>query len=163
MVWNSSLPADTSKIKLSANFIRQNWAAIEGVLGLSSLNSPAPYIPTTHPMWFYSNVVPTGWTLVAVPGDTLLAIKGGAIYTTGGVQTGTWSGPPHTLTLAQIPSHSHPITTQTGGGGSGNVSEDSGPFGLRNTQAVGGGGSHQHDWTATRPQANVGILCTKNP
>ena len=52
----------------------------------------APMVAGTK-MWFYQDVAPAGWTLDAVPGDELLAVKGGAqaYNAAGGTVAGTWT------------------------------------------------------------------------
>lgn len=166
MSWNVALPADSSKLRLSAQYIRTNWTAIQNVISSSNLAAGAPYIPPTAPIWMYTNVAPTGWTLVAGLGDRLLAVAGGASQynVAGGTQAGTWNGPAHTLTTDQIPSHSHNYDKAGDVVGPGNLSGSGRVivYVSTATSSVGGGLSHQHDYTATRPQANVGIICTKN-
>lgn len=123
-------------------------------------------------MYFYQNTAPTGWTIDATCADSLLAVKGGsqAYNVLGGNRAGTWTTPSHTLTTAEIPSHSHPMNRHT----SGTPNAYSGYFpyaylfqsakNSTNTsicQSVGGGGSHNHGSTY-RPLANIGIICTKN-
>ena len=119
-------------------------------------------------MWFYHNAasqVP-GWAIVA-SSDNLLAVKGGATYTTGGVQQGTWQQEDHTLTTSQIPSHSHRMTMAkdtTGstsnmvGAARGKTAETDGNI---QTYTQGGGLGHNHG-SSWRPLASVGIICVKS-
>lgn len=71
MVWDPSLPQDTSKIRLSAGYIRSNWAALNSGLG-SDVNLG---IASGTKMFFYQDTAPTGWTIVATAKDALLAVK----------------------------------------------------------------------------------------
>ena len=120
-------------------------------------------------MWFYQNSVPissTYWKIVPNTGDTLLAVKGGATYTTGGVSNvGTWQQANHTLTLDQIPAHTHSFVIYTSDEkgnlaqnkvGSSNRSSKS----TQTTDSKGGGQAHNHGNT-WRPSGSVGIICEK--
>lgn len=167
--WNASLPADSSKIRLSAGFIRQNWAALQAVLTSGNLTNGYPYIPTAVPMYMYADVAPNGWTIYNTVADCLLSVKGGSSQynTTGGTGTaaGTWNGPAYALIANQLPNLSVSQRVWSGNdgttafmgaaaiGSSGNVTI---------TVNSGGGMTHEHDWTTTRPFAAVGILATKN-
>ena len=160
-------------------------------------------------IWTHQDAAPTGWSIIAGTTDALLACKGGsnAYNVAGGTQAGTWAQPSHThtgpshthtgpnhlhttgghtLTIAEIPSHSHTIsriflesgvhafqsgvgttpqavsTGATGGGGThdhGNTG--SGGTGSTGTAGTGATGSNS---TATtyRPDANVGIVIERN-
>lgn len=163
MVWNAGLPLVTTQLVASPPIFQTNQAAIQSVLTTTNLTTSLPYIPTTAPVFFYSDVAPPGWTLLGAVTDTLLAVKGGTTYTTGGVVAGTWSGPPHTLTIPEMPAHFHSFQTYQGGGGSTGVGLDSTFQAPVNTSTVGGSGPHSHDWTTTRPMAAVGVICQKNP
>lgn len=156
MSWNPALPADTSKIRLSAAFIRNNQNSLQTVMSASSLNGSLPYLPPTAsatpaPVWMYLNAAPPGWTLVAAVADTLLSVKGGPIYTTGGVVTGAWTSGGYALQPNDIP----------------NILA-AGPFG-RYTVNFGAQAQvpsqHIHDWNnppVSRPMGAVGILVTKD-
>lgn len=168
MAWAATLPLDTSKIRLSANFIRQNNSAVQSVVSQPNLDNATPYIPSTHPVYFYSNTAPTGWTLVGAVTDALLAIKGGSsVYNVpGGTIAGTWNGPAYALLNTQIPNLSTSFTVFGGNSGTSDVagSDGTGPSGnVIFTVNSGGGGTHQHDWDNTiRPFAAVGILAIKD-
>jgi len=118
--------------------------------------------------WFYQNTAPSGWTLDSTPADALLAVKGGsqAYNVSGGNQAGTWTQPDHTLTVDEMPSHTH--GQKDACAGSGNVC--SGDYNISAyyggeitvfTESVGGGQAHNHGSTY-RPLAQVGIICTKD-
>lgn len=124
-------------------------------------------VPSGTKMWFYHNAasdVP-GWSLFA-SGDTLLAVKGGSTYTTGGTQAGNWQQSDHTLTVNEIPPHTH--TTPAG-------KESSGSSGIRFARratdfdnlstiissSTGGGNPHNHG-NSWRPRASVGVILQKN-
>ncbi len=145
-------------------------------------------------IWTHQNTAPTGWSIVSGTTDALLACKGGsnAYNTSGGTQAGTWTQPnhshginnhthstgAHTLTISEIPSHTHTISRifiesgvhafQSGAG--------TAPQSVQ-TAATGGGGSHNHGNTGSngpgftnaaasaatyRPDANVGIVIERN-
>ncbi len=169
--------------------------------------TPAPaVIPPATKMWFYQNVAPSGWVLNATPADALLAVRGGsgAYSGDGGTQAGTWTqtghthtGPSHshgigshthntsnhTLTIAQIPSHTH--TFNGGGYGAIHLADNAGyAYAGGTTAAAGGGQPHNHGATGVgtgntevggtgatgssataatwRPLAQLGIICTKS-
>jgi len=130
-------------------------------------------------VWFWQNVAPTGWTIDASAADAVLAVKGGTgtYNANGGTQQGTWTHPDHyhttqghTLTINEMPSHTHDAATGA------TVSDGSAIMHTAGTQyietiaiATGGGQSHSHGDTGLsatantwRPLAQVGIICTKN-
>lgn len=148
MAWQAGLPLDNTKVRLIPDIIRQNNAAIQGVLTASNLLGPIPYIPNSHPMYFYADTAPAGWTIVAAPADCLLALKGGASQynVAGGALVGTWVGAPHALIQGEVPKDAIGPSP----------SYRAFPFG---TPA----NPHSHDWTTTRPRAALGVLATKNP
>jgi hypothetical protein len=153
-VWNPALPANTSKISLSANYIRNNELAVQLTLSASSLVNNYPLFPFdgVTGIYFYGNAAPPGWTLVTTVGDALLAIKGGSsAYNVAGQQVvGTWNGPGYALLLTDLPSNK---TYNVQGGTSAN------PIAF---QSVNPQNAHSHNWTTTRPVGAVGILATKN-
>lgn len=122
-------------------------------------------VPSGTKMWFYHNAASDipGWSLFA-SGDTLLAVKGGSTYTTGGTQSGTWQQADHTLTIAEMPAHTHKLRR-------GNETSASSPYTVRRTkftqdtngttESTGGGQPHNHG-SAWRPRASVGIILQKN-
>jgi hypothetical protein len=175
----------------------------------SLLSDTTNFLASGRKLWIYENVAPTGWTIVAGTSDALLAVKGGtnAYSTTGGVQAGTWtlsghihglstdaghthSTQNHTLTVAEMPSHSHQIFIQGGGGTThypldvdsdvhggytytnpyigGYVVYPEGGNGTHNHSDTFSGGSHTHslaanaDTSTWRMLANVGIIIEKD-
>lgn len=117
-------------------------------------------------MWFYADVAPLYWRIRTSLTDRVLAVKGGTESYQNWGQHGTWDQPPHTLTVNQIPSHSHTIVgmdsgrssiSRVGRGGQELKNEYVYPAGtaIGNT---GGGQSHNHGNT-WRPRAAVGICC----
>ena len=131
-------------------------------------------------MIFNQTAAPTGWTKVTGSGnDTALRVTTGTVGTGGSVAfetafasqtpTITMSNDAHTLTEAQIPSHTHTwggYTTGSMGGGSINVMATNvfgnGTGGFTNTNsggngATGGGGSHTHDNTAASSAINLDV------
>jgi hypothetical protein len=146
------------------------------------------------------NTAPIGWEIISGCTDGLLAVKGGAnaYNVSGGTKlAGTWTQPNHvhaggahthataghTLTTAQIPSHTHGFSaslvasgggsyagtgaasnhgtnnTTTGTSGTNDTAHDHG-----NTGSAGDGGNTGNGATAItwRPVANVGILIEKS-
>jgi len=169
MAWDKTQPAGTTKIRISDNYIRENWAALEAALG-SDLNMGL----SSQIVWLYANSLnasmSASWSIVAAVGDTLLAVKGGTTYTTGGTSAGTWQQPNHTLTLAEIPPHYHRLPNTSRDNQAANPNwffsrSQKNPIEYRNTDdgsADGlGGGPHNHGNTY-RPMARVGLLIQKS-
>lgn len=124
-------------------------------------------------IWFHMNSVPVSslfWQIVPNTGDTLLAVRGGSTYTTGGTNQGTWLQTDATLTTAQIPSHTHRILkTKETTGASNNLGPARGKHPENDavvanryatSEATGGGGPHNHG-NGWRPLSAVGIICQK--
>ncbi len=125
--------------------------------------------PNGTSMWFNMASPPVGWTLDASYADCLLAVKGGAqAYANNGMQ-GTWQQSPHTLTIAEMPSHSHelymaqtgklqsPATVGWGTGTSPAYQKGVTPL----VKLTGGNGPHDHGMV-WRPTAAVGCIGIKN-
>jgi len=138
-------------------------------------------LPTATKVWFWQNVAPTGWTIDATAAtDAVLAVKSGSgtYAVAGGSSAGTWTQPnhlhttaDHTLTIGEIPSHSHGIQIDRAETGTGRVTCGGGEYygEVYNTVAAGGGLGHNHGNTGNgatantwRPLANVGIICSRN-
>jgi len=167
MAWDSTKPADNERIGAIATEIRANWTAIAAVVGVTKLANGTPIVDAipsgnTFTMWIYADTAPTGWTAVAAIGDELLAVKGGTTYTTGGDVAGAWDLPEHTLTVDEIPAHSHTLQVYTdiSGGGARILSRELAGSGAT-TSETGGGDPHSHGDTY-RPTARVGILASKD-
>jgi hypothetical protein len=96
-------------------------------------------------MIFNQTAAPTGWTKVTGSGnDTALRVTTGTVGTGGSVAFETafasHAGAAHTLSIAEIPAHTHVAkNTPAGGHTSGNGSDRSNTSG-----STGGGGSHSH-------------------
>jgi len=132
------------------------WKAMGGYAG----------IPQNTTMWVYADSAPNGWSLYATPGDTLVAVKGGGTYTTGGSIQGNFATPSHSHGLAN---HTHVAFGATGGApttqgadNAGNVSAGGhthniniGSLAAAGSTGIGGSSS------AYRPRARVGVLCTR--
>jgi len=120
-------------------------------------------VPAATPCYFSQNSAPSGWTTSATKTDSLLAVKGGTVYTGGGTEYGTWTQPDCTLTNSQIPPHTHPIQDYS-------ESKPTITSGwtvyyryLYGTVATGsvGGDPHNHG-TTYRPYAITGIIATRD-
>jgi len=169
MAWVAAQPAGSTTLPNGAEYIRNNNSAVQVVLTAARLaaGTVIPSIFVTGGVvksWFYSATAPTNWTEVALLGDTLLAIKGGTTYTTGGATAGTWTQPDHKLLTAEMPKHAHEYgayTDMTAGPG-GRISLSLvGVLTARKSTEVGADGNHHHGDTY-RPAARVGLVCSLN-
>lgn len=123
--------------------------------------------PINTKMWFYNTTPPPNWSVVANTGDRLLAVSDSVFKYNGvsaGAGTGTWQQTDVTLTIDQIPAHSHTFrafdhstsqnTTHPAAG------KDTSTTTVT-TSTVGGGQPHNHGNT-WRPLANIGLIANKN-
>ena len=132
--------------------------------GGTGANAADP-IPVGTVMVFYQNAAPTGWTISAALNDYSLKIvssaggvtSGSVAYSTLFGRTATDS---HTLTTAQIPSHTHSYEQVAAGSGTAAGSGLTGD-GAATTGATGGGQGHTHNIDMRVQTASV-ILATKN-
>lgn len=161
MAWDPTLPQPSSKLRLSPGYITANWAALDSALG-SSLKLGLE----GQSIWLHadslSGETASLWTIESAVGDTVLAVKGGSVYTTGGTGAGTWQLPDHTLTTSEMPSHSHNLEyaiRSIGTGGSAPRFESGAPF--TPVSNTGGGDPHNHG-NSWRPAARVGLIINKN-
>lgn len=123
-------------------------------------------------MWFFTGAAPNVyWEIEPGTGDTLLAVKGsGGTYSTGGNVQGAWQQQDATLSISQIPAHTHTLTKTKDNTGTSNnlgpvrgkhVEDDVNPnFRVCTTNSTGGGAGHNHGNT-WRPLASVGVICIK--
>lgn len=80
----------------------------------------------------------------------------GGLCADGGYAAGSWQQPEHTLTIAEMPAHTHTVWPATAlGGGSGSAVYVS--PGASTTGSTGGDGDHNHG-LSYRPSASVGKL-----
>ena len=131
-----------------------NVLTSNGSAWVSSAPAGGAAFPTGTVMLFAQTTAPTGWTKNTTTGDnsalrivTGTAGTGGSVAFTTAFASGL-SDNAVTLTTAQIPSHTHPISTRNGAGSGANAaggcgcSISSSPQGV--TSSTGGGGSHTH-------------------
>lgn len=118
--------------------------------------------------WFWQAAAPLGWTVVPNTGDKVLAtaLPGGQAYQYYGVGfLGNWQQDNHTLTLAEIPVHSHNYDVYKsdidGNLSLKTASTNRSSKNTTKTADAGGGQGHNHGAT-WRPAAAVGILCVKD-
>lgn len=132
----------------------ENWITI---------SDPYSLIPQGTVMLFVQASAPTGWTKITTYHDKLLRV----VNSSGAGTGGTWniSGftiDNHTLTVDEIPAHTHggaPGEAQGAGGGSAYYNRN----GV--TESTGGGQGHSHGFTATgtwRPEYVNCIFASKD-
>ena len=138
--------------------------------------------PKGTKMWFWNRLPPApNWSLVTGTGDKLLAVQSNnSTYSggSGGSSAGTWQQVGVSLTIDQIPAHTHEVdifpTLSTSsdhklGSGKNSTpgSQTSGPTGgagstsKKSTNPPGATNPHNHGNT-WRPLANVGVIGNKD-
>lgn len=117
-------------------------------------------------MWFYTDAanIPLYWTNVPALGDRVLAVKGGGFsYANTGLQ-GDWQQANWTLTIDQMPAHTHDIViykSDIDGNLSQKISSTNRSSKNKGiTESKGGGQPHNHG-SVWRPAAAVGLVCQK--
>jgi hypothetical protein len=126
-------------------------------------------------MLFVQTSAPTGWTKGSTHNDKALRLVTGTASTGGSVafttafasQTPTGTVGDTTLTVAQMPAHTHDITCDRTESGQGDVGVGGGGVNETNaTQSEGGGDPHTHTWTGNAINLAVNyvdvILATKD-
>lgn len=132
-------------------------------------SSAADPIPVGTVSLFYQAAAPTGWTLlplsdygIKIDSSSAGVLSGTIAYSTVFSRTATDS---YTLTVADIPSHSHPVSGGTVAGfgtTTATVSGNTVPLGASTivVGSTGGGGGHSHPIDLRLRAANV-LLATK--
>jgi hypothetical protein len=136
---------------------------------LTVTGSVTGVFPSGTKMLFQQTSAPTGWTKDLTHDNKSLRVvtgtagSGGSVAFTTAFANQTVSGSTSsvadggtvgdtTLTIAQIPSHTHNVTYSTNavnGGGGTSPSYLSGTINTKVSSAEGGGGSHTHSFTST--------------
>jgi len=115
-------------------------------------------IPAGTAMLFAQTSAPTGWTKSTTHNDKALRVVSGTAGSGGSVgfttafasQSVTGTVGATTLTTAQIPAHSHAISSASlGGSGSATLISNKSTGAPLDTDNTGGGGSHDHSFTGT--------------
>ena len=133
--------------------------------------------PSGTQMVFYQDTAPPGWTIQDTLNDKLLMVTKGSAAggRTGGTSSGSWTitggsvtVAGHTLTIAEMPSHTHTYASIMAGGSSSDAPDGShNRGGNRTTGATGGGHAHSHGATFShngswRPAAYNVIIAKKD-
>lgn len=144
----------------NVNELRRAIEGLEAKVGINSSVVSASldykvnnFFVSGRKLYLYENTAPTGWTIVAVT-DKVLAVKGGsnAYNVSGGNAAGSFS-----MSVAQMPPHSHTYGLFTTKGWGSSVAENFWPAGAVYSTSLTGGG----DGTF-RPAAAVGIIVSKD-
>ena len=129
-------------------------------------------IPAGTLMLFQQTSAPTGWTKQTTHNDKALRVVSGTAGSGGSVafstamasQTPTitlsgLSADATTLSTAQMPSHTHATTLNTGGGFNivGLYDNASGATTNKTTSGTGGGGSHTHSVSGTASSSAINL------
>lgn len=116
-----------------------NWECL-GMWGNQGSN-----FPSGTRLGFQQTTVPTGWTkdTTAAINDSCMRIVTGAAGSGGTKGVSAASTDAYTLQIADIPAHTHSITTFTGGGATFAQGAGSQSFATV-TGSTGGGGAHSH-------------------
>lgn len=99
---------------------------------------------------FQQTSAPTGWTKDTTAGlnDSVMRIVTGAASSGGSTAFSTWAATSttsaFTLTVSEMPSHSHTCNSRAITGGGSNFAECPSTTQTISTNATGGGGSHSH-------------------
>jgi len=118
---------------------------------------------------FFQATAPTGWTQDITNNDALLRVVSGGSGGSAGGTNGFVATPlnvtgSHTLTISQIPAHSHTYSQRQPSTSTGNFatgSAYSGGVSTKNTGSSGGNGGHTHSITFTPKYIDL-IVCTKD-
>lgn len=115
-------------------------------------------------MPFNQTAAPTGWTKDTTFNDSIMRIVSGTVSNGGSTAFSTFNAQvatgAHTLTIAEIPSHSHQIQVHSGASGS-HPSGTTSAISSSTTGLTGGGGAHSHTIT-TGIKYNDFIIATKD-
>lgn len=112
-------------------------------------SSQTDVIPAGSSMLFYNSAAPTGWSAVALT-DYAIRVAGTGGVTFGTIPYSTWwnrtATDSHTLTVSEIPAHTHTYSQVTSGVTTPNISVGGGAFATGTTSSTGGGAGHTHDF-----------------
>lgn len=160
---NIGLAIGSSVGQLVAWVAGPKYPAGDGSL-LTNLPAGTPSVPSGARIPFYMAAVPSGYTLVTGMNDMLISVTDGSGANPAGGTTGNIGGwdnswgiavANHSLTVAEMPSHSHDVSTFAVNLSSGVVVVSiptSGPGGTLapgSANPTGGGGGHSHTLSST--------------
>jgi len=122
-------------------------------------------IPAGTVMAFFQAAAPVGWTQVTTQNDAIMRVVnttgGGAGGTTGFATAPLAATDPHTLTIAEMPAHTHDFTAVIQTGGSYLAYSNTGGQKTGTTTSTGGNTGHSHTITWTPKYIDM-ILASKN-
>lgn len=168
----SSLPANALLVGNGTGNIQSISAGIAGNIlvdtGTVWASQPIPSaFDSGTVMLFQQTSAPTGWTKLTTHNNKALRVVSGAVSTGGSVPFTTafasgLSAAATTLSIAQIPSHTHGYTGPFSPLNYGGTYGDYGNPASSTTGATGGGGSHAHSLPSFEVQYVDIILASKN-
>jgi len=148
---------------------------VDGAVTLVKLDSGINLgLPAGTRAFFNQTAAPTGWTKDTTHNNKAIRIVSGSVSSGGSVGFTTALGSPsvtggtisgtvgsHTLTLSEIPSHSHdldiPRRLTAGGGGANIITDVANTTATIGTASQGGGGGHTHPAGGTLSGASTPI------
>lgn len=136
----------------------------------------APEFPSGTRMLFQQTAAPTGWTKDVTHNDKALRVVSGSVVNGGTVafetafasQTVAGTVGNTALTVAQLPPHTHGVTTNSNNNSNTNIARlaSSAGAGTINTDSTGSGDTHTHTFTGTAINLDVAfvdvIIASKN-
>jgi len=169
LVATATLPTQTSH---SGKYLTTNGSSASW----GTVTIPASAIPAGTVMLFFQANAPTGWTKVTSQNDKAFRVVSGSGGGTGGSvafetafasQTPSGTTDAISLTIAQMPAHTHTqqLPTSNGAAGGSSGSPVSSVTSVTSS-STGGGATHSHGFTASAINLDVSyiniILCSKD-
>lgn len=161
----SDLQAAIATLQADLDTAEADIVTLEGnVATLQSTITQKPRMDIGTKTLFHQAAAPTGWTQDTGVNDRVIRVTSGTGAGTGGSWTisgVTVNG--HSLSVAELPSHTHDALVESGGGFN-RANSGTGTFGTGASAATGSGSAHSHGLTADgawRPAYTDVIVCSR--